>query len=162
MVIMVGVFQYLAWQAGKTTVVVTEARLILRQFHKTLEARWDEIQSIRKLFTIYAGYSYLVKTKQGITLGIPDTIKYHEELLAIIQQRSGQRISSEWRGLKVDVRDDWLAFLRWVRTHPLELLIILLIIGGTVYAATRWLIRERQLYGPSARFGKSVDAPPVP
>ena len=62
-VAIVGFFQYLAWQSGKTTVVITEDRLILRQFHKTLEARWDEIRSIRKLFTIYAGYSYLVKTK---------------------------------------------------------------------------------------------------
>ena len=80
-------------------------------------------------------------------------------MLAIIQQRSGQCISSEWRGLKADVRDDWVAFLRWVRIHPLELLIILLIIGGTVYAATRWLIRERQLYGPSERLGISLGAP---
>ena len=87
-VTLVGFFQYLAWQAGKTIVVTAEDRLILRQFNKTVEARWGEIQSIRKLFTIYAGYSYFVKTKQGATLGIPDTIDRCAELIREISRRA--------------------------------------------------------------------------
>ena len=145
-----GFFQYLAWQSGKTTVVTTEDRLILRQFHKTLEGRWDEIQSIRRLFTIYAGYSYLVNTKKGITLGIPDTIKNCDELLAIIQERSGKRIISEWRGAKDSLREEWRAFLGWLRTHPLELVVILVIIGVVTYAATQWAIKEYRTYRPQA------------
>lgn len=87
-ILIIGFFQYLAWQSGKTTVVISDDRLILRQFHKSLEARWDDIQSIRKLFTIYAGYSYLVKTKQGTTLGIPDTIERCAELIREISRRA--------------------------------------------------------------------------
>ena len=146
----VGFFQFLAWQSGKTTVVIAEDRLILRQFYKTLEVRWEDIQSIRRLFTIYAGYSYLVNTKKGITLGVPDTIERCEELLAIIQERSGKRIISEWRGAKDSLREERRAFLGWLRTHPLELVVILVIIGVVTYAATQWAIKEYRTYRPQA------------
>lgn len=131
---------------SKMRVIITDSKLTLKTPTKSVVTSWKDIRRIEEVWGFYSGdRSYLVRTPQG-TIGIPDSIECCEELLAIIQERSGKRIVSEWRGAKESLYEEWHDFLRWVRTHPLELLTILLIIGGTAYAATRWVIRERQLY----------------
>ena len=141
-VALVGFFQYLAWQAGKTIVVTAEDRLILRQFNKTVEARWDEINRIEDVWSFYGGSrSYCVRTPHGI-IGIPDTIERCEELLAIIQERSGKRIISEWRGTKDSLREEWQALVRWIRTHQRVVLLLVVMITALSYAAIRWAIQE--------------------
>ena len=147
---------FLLHHYSQRRILLTKTELIQRDVDRTTRANWENVRRIEEVWG-WGNRTYYVHIPNGI-ISIPDTIERCDELLTIIQERSGKRIISEWRGAKDTIREDWAAFLRWVRTHPLELLIILLIIGGTAYAATRWLIRERQLYGPSARFGKSVES----
>ncbi len=143
-------FLWLLWFYSKTKFRVTDNQLTLGRPNKTIGTTWKDIRRIEEVWGFYSGdRSYLVRTPHG-TIGIPDTIERCDELLAIIQERSGKRIISEWRGAKDSLREEWQAFLVWLRTHPLELVVILAIIGAVTYAATRWAIKEYHTYHPRA------------
>ena len=142
-------FLWFLWFYSRTKVLITDDQLILKRPDKTIPASWKDIRRIEEVWGFYSGdRSYLVRTPHSV-IGIPDTIERCDELLAIIQERSGKRIVSEWRGAKDSLREEWQVFLRWLRTHPLELLMILAIVGAVTYTATRWAIREYHTYHPA-------------
>jgi hypothetical protein len=141
-------FLWLLWFYCKTKISVTGGQLILKRPNTTIATSWKDIRRIEEAWGFYSGdRSYFVRTPHG-TIGIPDTIERCEELLTIIQERSGKRIISEWRGAKDTIREDWFAFMRWIQTHRAEFIVIILIIGTVITLATRWAINEYRSYHP--------------
>lgn len=94
--------------SGLMTVTVTDDALILARLDGTFRARWDTIKRIESSWTIYGGnFVYYIVTTEGRRLPfIPDYIDRCDELLQIIQQRSGKRIVSEYRTIGVNVKED--------------------------------------------------------
>lgn len=91
-VLTMSLFQFASWYFSKIKVIVDDEYLTLVWPNgKRQQTRWSDINKIRRIFTIYAGYSYFVYYKDEI-IGIPETIHNLDELLEIIEERSGQTI----------------------------------------------------------------------
>ena len=103
--------------SGLMTVTVTDDALILARLDGTFRARWDTIKRIESSWTIYGGnFVYYIVTTEGRRLPfIPDYIDRCDELLQIIQQRSGKRIVSETRTITLTVQEGWQRFVRFFK-----------------------------------------------
>lgn len=128
-------------------ILITGDQLIMKDLDRIRSTKWADIRRIEEVWS-WSSRSFYVRTPQGI-INIPDTIERCEELLQIIQERSGKRIVSEWRGAKDSLREEWHAFLRWIRSHPWTVLTILLLIAAVSTAAVRWAIGEYRTYHPT-------------
>ena len=103
--------------SGLMTVTVTDDAIILARLDGIFRARWDTIKRIESSWTIYGGnFVYYIVTTEGRRLPfIPDYIDRCDELLQIIQQRSGKRIVSETRTITLTVQEGWQRFVRFFK-----------------------------------------------
>jgi hypothetical protein len=141
-----GFLGFLLYHYSQRRILITSTRLIQRDPNRTIVVNWESVRRIEEVWG-WGNRTYYVRTPHG-TIGIPDTIERCDELLAIIQERSGKRIISEWRGAKDTIQEGWIAFTRWIQTHRAEFMVILLIIGTVITLATRWAINEYRIYHP--------------
>jgi hypothetical protein len=143
---MVTLPQLLLWYLYNKRFIVTRDQLVLKQVDKSVTAGWDEITRIEDVWSFWGGSrAFCARTRHG-TIVIPDTVNHCEELLEIIQERSGKRIISEWRGAKDSLREEWQALVRWVSEHKTTGLLLVLIVMLLGWYATRWAINEYRTY----------------
>ena len=76
-------FYYLA-----TKYHIDESGLTMKRWFKEVHANWNEIEKIKKIWTIYSGYAYWVWTKNG-RIEIPENTRNLDELMQTIQDKSG-------------------------------------------------------------------------
>ena len=102
--------------SGSMTVTITDDALILARLDRTFRARWNTIKRIESSWTIYGGnFVYHIVTTEGRRLPfIPDYIERCDELLQIIQQRSGKRIVSETRTIGLTVQEGWQRLIHFL------------------------------------------------
>ena len=65
----------------------------------TIEMLWGDVKSIKRVWNIYNGFSFWVRSKKNKKdiIGIPDTVIGYEELLQIISEKSGVKVDLKIR-----------------------------------------------------------------
>jgi|GEM_PF-5056806 len=127
------------WILRSTKVILFEDHILYHSLGKTIHVKWSEILSLQRQWTIYAGYTYLIKTKKG-KIGFPESVKGYEEILNIIKEKTGKGPVSEWKTAKQDVREEWQGLIRWIKSNPLQTVVVVCLIAGGCYFAVRWVI----------------------
>ena len=114
-VLFMAFLQVLVICLSKLIVEITEGNLAIRRPGEFYQIPWQDIQRIERIWTMYGGsFVYQIVTNDGRRLpAIPDFIENCQELLALIQQRSGKRIVSETKTISVSIKEDWQKLLRF-------------------------------------------------
>lgn len=122
-------FLFIIIWALRSKIIVSEDGITYDALGKVIQASWSDVIRVQRIFTIYAGYVYHVKTKKGV-IGIPDTIKGHEQILKTIKEKTGKSPASEWKTARQDIREEWHGFFTWIKSHPFQFILGFGIIGS--------------------------------
>jgi len=76
---------------AKTKYYAQADKIVMKRPDITVEILWDQVKSIKRVWNIYNGFSFWVRSKKNKkdVIIIPDTVIGYEELLQIISEKSG-------------------------------------------------------------------------
>ena len=83
--------QIILFYYGNTVVTVADDALVITRFFGEKRIKWDDITKIKRIFAISSGYAYYIYSGKKFEW-LYDFYEDIDELLALIEEKSGQKI----------------------------------------------------------------------